>query len=378
MKPNRIIFLLSVLILFSGCKDYNEKSLENGINAKFIDLNSIGRFSTSDIYKSIMIIPLETTDSSIINKVTKIVFHEGRYYILDEPQKTVFIFDDKGKYISKIDWIGDGPGEYGLLYDFEINRFTNNLELLDARGKLITSTLDGGFLGSTDLPASIRAVHKFCNLTDDIILFFARYEKNKLIYYSRSQDKIIRDQYEIPDFILHKTTMITQKSSPFNFYNDTISFFEPFSNNIFKIINNDLVLAYSWDFGEYNFSINDLEKDRQMRYYVNYLEKMKSAGSFRYNIENERFIYTSFLFHKYFTTLIFEKKDQSYKVIKRFKEDVFHPAFPVFFSDGIFTTVGPLQIQLLVTPELLNDEGKMIFNNLKPDDNPVIVKYYFK
>lgn len=67
------------------------------------------------------ILALETTPDNLISKVDKLEMTNDRLYLLDEQQDMIFIFDRKGKYITKIADIGRGPAEYIEISDFHID-----------------------------------------------------------------------------------------------------------------------------------------------------------------------------------------------------------------------------------------------------------------
>ena len=71
---------------------------------------------------------------------------------------------------KKIQKLGVGPGEYSLLYDFNINPFTKELELLNPRGELLSYTIDGEFIKSQRIP--MRNASKFIPITEDTIIFY--------------------------------------------------------------------------------------------------------------------------------------------------------------------------------------------------------------
>jgi hypothetical protein len=73
-------------------------------------------------FNSIDIIPLETTPESLIWEIKKIFFIDSGVYIFDGKQSQVLLFDNKGKFISKIGKKGRGPGEYIHIQDFTIDK----------------------------------------------------------------------------------------------------------------------------------------------------------------------------------------------------------------------------------------------------------------
>jgi hypothetical protein len=376
------IFSLSLVIIsitLINCTGDNDQkhsnSPKNISNSIKIDVTRVSNVSMNDLYSWVELIPLETTDKSIIQEVNKLVYFENSFFILDENQNAVFIFDSCGKFLNKIQNIGNGPGEYSLLYDFDINYFTKNIELLNPRGELLIYNRNGSFVRSLKIP--LRAPQKFIVLTEDIVLFYSLYDQNKLAYFSKDRDSIIKRDFEFPDVILN-TPLISSKSSPFNRCDSITTFFQGFSNEIFNIVNTELSFRFKWDFGKYNFSFSELVPNKPNNYYPNFLRSSKFVHSFNYYIENRRYVYTRFMYNKFWFTIILDKTKSEYRLVRKFKEQTVPPAFPSFFDKGILTTIDPSQIQILVNESILDQKSKKIYNNLKLEDNPVIIKYHFK
>ncbi|MDR2119830.1 MAG: 6-bladed beta-propeller [Tannerella sp.] len=111
----------------SNEKNPNDKTTHYAIRNSTItvDFDKPDEASVFDYFKSVELIPLETNQDVLIGQLRKIIFHNGRYYTFDRQQQTVHVFDDKGKFIFKIDGRGQGPDEYPSLDDmpaFRMNR----------------------------------------------------------------------------------------------------------------------------------------------------------------------------------------------------------------------------------------------------------------
>ena len=112
---SRIIEILLVLFVLLSCNTSNNTSIkELSINNSFDDSN----ITLSKIASSSEIIPLETNDSILIGEIKKILCENNYIYISDG--RTLFKFNDKGYFISKINKIGTGPDEYTSITDFQI------------------------------------------------------------------------------------------------------------------------------------------------------------------------------------------------------------------------------------------------------------------
>jgi hypothetical protein len=374
------LIILTIIGFYTSCRNHQKEPANNYINlAKkdyVIDFKIQSKVSFFDIFSRIDLIPLETLDESIIQEINKIILFNKRIYILDKKQMAVLAFSDTGKFLFKIKNIGNGPGEYSLLYDFDINRFTNKLELLNPRGTLLTYDLDGKFEESISIP--LVASHKFIDISNDTILFFTEYEPTKLAFYSRRLSRIVKTTFSFPDVINHTPLISIRTTSPFCLYNNNLLFSLGYSSNVYYLKGNDLVLKYRWDLGEYNFNLNDIPVGKDVFYYANFFETYKKVYCFLFNIENDSYIITKFMYNKAWHTIIVDKEKSEYWVIKKFSEDIMPAPNAVFFYNGIVTSIDPRFIQLVLNPSVLDKENTEIFHSVKLEGNPVILKYYFK
>lgn len=103
-----------VQLLSTGCCDNAVTSCE-AMECQFTtDWNQYGPYEYVSSYD---VIQLESTDDSRIASVDKVLFECGTYYVLDTKLRRVLMFDETGRYITKIDRVGRGPNEYLDIYD---------------------------------------------------------------------------------------------------------------------------------------------------------------------------------------------------------------------------------------------------------------------
>lgn len=107
-----------------------------------------GVVKLSEVLSSHALVPLETTEESLVGEVMKIVKENGMYYLACD-WKNILMFDGDGKYRGQIDRVGAGPGEYRHVVDFDVQG--ERIAVLDA-DKVYFYTLEGSFLRRVDLP----------------------------------------------------------------------------------------------------------------------------------------------------------------------------------------------------------------------------------
>lgn len=97
-------------------------------------------------------IVLETNDKSLIRHIGKIVFAGDDIYVLDDRENKILVFDENGKYIRQHSHLGQGPGEYLSLRDFQVKGDT--LFLLDRLGAKLLA------YGTNDSLLQVKEVEK--------------------------------------------------------------------------------------------------------------------------------------------------------------------------------------------------------------------------
>lgn len=140
----RTFILIALLILVSACQE--KMVVPSDLQHISLSLETEQKLFLSEIADSIEIIPLEQTDESDLATVMKIIYHKGRYYLLNSigyASKSVQVFDGEGKFLFKLDERGQGPNEWVELNDFTINERTDELVLLGLPRKMLIYDLDG-------------------------------------------------------------------------------------------------------------------------------------------------------------------------------------------------------------------------------------------
>lgn len=82
-------------------------------------------FKMEDVLDTMLFIPLETREESLIGQIDRMVFTDERIFISDYDDQ-LLIFDRNGKYINKLK-NGSGPGEIVRPYAFDFDERTQRL-----------------------------------------------------------------------------------------------------------------------------------------------------------------------------------------------------------------------------------------------------------
>lgn len=368
----RFKFVLTGFMVFLGCRSgEGDVPSSDGI---FIDITRDDEVSWKDLFSKIELVPLETRQDVHLYNADKVLLSEGHFYILDEKGSAVFIFTDEGKYVRKIQQVGRGPGEYLNICDMLINPHTNTIDILSPFGEVLSFDREGNFVSRIRLPKPPLAVHYFAVVDEDIFAFFSGTDSKRVFLYSQKADSIVYTDREIPPFISSKT-YLNPPHSVFTEFGGGTFYFEPFSNDVFRVTADSLEKVYSWDFGRYNFHIHDLDPEASFQTNVEYL-RAHTANAFLYNLETDRQIYTSVLFDNKWKTILYDKNQESYHVFDELIEGVRLP-WGRSFGQGFYFGISAPHASIFVSPEILDAHYQKIYQEIAIEDNPVIIMYYF-
>lgn len=93
------------------------------------------------------LIALETTDSSLVSKVEKVILEDSLVFVFDKlSTNSIMVFNLEGKYLNSIGILGEGPGELKNPVDFFI--LEQSCFIYDNPDNLLRFDFQGNFLGS--------------------------------------------------------------------------------------------------------------------------------------------------------------------------------------------------------------------------------------
>ena len=337
------------LLLLGGCETRtvsNENTLViNPIDAKdFINL--------SEIADSIKYIKLQTENDDVIGRARVILIKKKFIYVQDMSQKVVFVFDKEGKFVSKLNKRGNGPGEYLFMGPIMVDDNEESLEFIDF---------------------SLRKVIKYSNISFELLetipfpdLNFNSSRKHEGFYYLATQqlDNFVGGVSTNAGLIVvddksNVKTLFEKKIQTGNSYysindesftrNDTGELFLSlmFDNTFYNLKAGEAHPVFTVDFGKYgmeNNSIGSLSTKEQMEY----IENMNKIAAFPVlDINNSDIMSISYLFPQggekkliakedYRLYLKFKKNDKVYHT-KRIKNDLTNFPDNIYISSSYFS-----------------------------------------
>lgn len=141
---NKVVLYIICVLLFSLYSCVEKNNTIKVINSEDKKLVNI-----SDLFKTVDLLILETTDVSLIGlQIEKLEFFNDRIYILNRMHShcNILCFSIGGEFLFKIDQIGYGPQEYTYLADFFIDKIKRQIILYVDNNKFLFFDLNGKFL----------------------------------------------------------------------------------------------------------------------------------------------------------------------------------------------------------------------------------------
>lgn len=355
--------------------------LDNTIS---VDLEHPEKASLFDYFHSIELIPLETSSEVLVRGLTKVVFHQDKYYTLDKPQCLIFVFDKTGKFLYKIGTKGQGAGEYAFIEDFNINPFSGNLEILEPYGRIHVYEVSGKYIETKRISyPGFKVAHSLAALDNSTYVSHSMFEPKKIAYFDLNKQKLLHEEFE--------EDMPIGSYSQIPYYSQGEWYFSrPFHPVVYKIGKEQLEVAFQFDFGKYTkegrTAVLSQESERNFKKRT---EEMYAQFSYMLQAvrQNDKYIFASLFMrdNDHRANIIYDKSTGQSKYITEFDEKVW---FNSYRGEAIIMTdeyvVMPIQwvdLEKRVTKEMLDEKQQAVLEKLLQADmeqNPVLIKYWFK
>src|SRR5690554_3194966 len=104
--------LLFLVCVFTRCEQ-KIQNVQKSIPVLTIDPTQASEsINLSSLVDSVHYIKLETSPESIMGRITQMIIKQKYIYVADVQQDMVFVFDKKGRFVSRLEKQGRGEGEY--------------------------------------------------------------------------------------------------------------------------------------------------------------------------------------------------------------------------------------------------------------------------
>lgn len=374
----RILFVFLLIITLNCCSYKRE--------GNSVDLDKINEVSIFDIVDSVNVVQLETNQQSLIGNLSRVIIWDKRYYIYDYLNHSIFCFDEKGKYLFKINKRGRGPDEYQYLEFFTIDRIHNQLILLVPFGEVLYFDKDGNFINKVKLPEGIKGYNEVHVLNEDTLIF-ASLSSSQILYYSKKNNRIFKEIYPRKD-----------TPRPFNsldrtyLFEDSLYFSHPFSNGVINLSNENQKQVFTWNFGSNNNSIKMINKLKKFlierensKERILFKDLIGEGKYLKYfiitNNETSRFRTSIIDYKNDFLCVFYDKKLKRDYVFRNTKEGI-RLLFPYLYDESIImheNSSPQNKDYSFYSKDILSPEQlKIVEANNTEQDNPFLVIYKLK
>ena len=254
----KYIYIPILLIICLACNTSNNTSIkELSINNSFDDSN----ITLSKIASSSEIIPLETNDSILIGEIKKILCENNYIYISDG--RTLFKFNDKGYFISKINKIGTGPDEYTSITDFQICS-NDKVWILSRKDKRLCNYSWNGIL-ENEIKLNFW-ISNICLLTNNTMLLYTGNKTDgdnnfQLKMLNLSTKNIAKNYIRINNS--KSKYLFVKSTNHFNYNSNSKSgfFFDIFNDTIYQISSDIIKSKYYVNINKKNIPSDFFDKE---------------------------------------------------------------------------------------------------------------------
>lgn len=238
------------LLIFTACRREIESEDISVINLHPSDIKIQSFFSLVD---TVFIIPLETSEESLIGNISGIRISEEKIVIVNTlpTNSEVLVFDRSGNYQFKLSKMGVGPGEYLSINSADGKPNSNNLMMVDgSTRRLIEYSPESEVISSFKVGSVITSLQTIQTSAG-------------LQFIISSGERLSEPDYSYSLFRLNEEGELIEKMLPFEYTSrmttgstqrlfkvseKLVSFNREFSNYIYYITETDLFKRYYLDF----------------------------------------------------------------------------------------------------------------------------------
>lgn len=255
----------------------------------------------SEVARSIIYIPLETTYNSLLSDELQIYYAENDIFVGDQKTSCFYRFDKSGKFKNVIGKKGDGPKDYLSAIMFYVDEKANIVYLVSPQTRtLYQYNYEGEFLGKVTfekVPWNIQKIEDKYLFYNNRFNRIASDEHVKELYLADNYGHIIK---ELPTTIKNAAMDMVLFEMPFFYeFSGNIFYKNPLLDTVYKV-------KYPLDIEPYmeiitgpmNRNINDY-KD---------IDNFNDQVSVRNIIESDSSLMIVYAYHGRFNNLWFNKK----------------------------------------------------------------------
>jgi hypothetical protein len=244
LKLKKVIAILMVFTIIFGCKNNHQNHKISQDHYVFIDpyLENIS-CPLSEIIENIKVVHLETSPNCLIGYFSYLIFLNDKYIVFVS-NKSILIFDNQGKYLSKIDALGKGPKEYGTIVNAFVDPINKMIYIVDY-DDIKLYNFAGEYSSTFKLSSSSGGVYRRSNGKFVVVCSQGySYEKREMLHLLDSNFNVYHTFYSNnPDVCKDIKQNLFFAGTPYEI-NGRLYYNEPFVETIYEI--SDTLLIPHW------------------------------------------------------------------------------------------------------------------------------------
>lgn len=375
-------YLLSlpfILLSFVSCGNRKTETKVAGKPIAFLENKSVT--DKLDLSRNRRYVPLDTDDEYLITEITQLICASDEIFIFDVYAQSVFVFDYSGKYLRKLDRVGQGPGEYSMMSAISLNEKEQRISIVDLGTRVVYYDIHSfEYLGERSMDAVAVeevATEEYVAYNSLPVVKNGKGHNFHLLKYN-GRDEV--EKMYVP--IGFESGYSMRPIHRFYKQGDDVFFYPPFTPEVYKITKDSCLVHYNVSYENLSFPPLDFLKSAESRK-ENYVIKLY----------NEHYVYSVQLFENdNFFVSLFNVGMKGYVGIydKRMDKGFYFFRKAYLESNGdidylqIAGSCGADFIAVLRPSDMKGnmesaDAGlREIAANLKEDSNPVLMFFQFK
>lgn len=392
-------FLITILLLIVCACSSNPSKIAVDIERVPVEVSNATSDASSFIEK-IEIIPLETTDSSLISGYRKTIYDKNMdIYAIYGKDQVVQTFSGKGEFIgSSRKMKGDGPQEYHMAVDIKFNPYLKGIDLLSPYGTIYTYSSTFELIAKRTVKTDFYFNTLMALSADDYVFVTPPIWTDQEIVFVNLKTQ----QTEIANYSGTISSNNTMDRECFYKNGDNL-YFVPYGINYYFYQldekKKELIPIIYLDFGDFEIkeeglpgvavgkrtgterTKTDSERDKLskgMRQRAQYIRESAFVVPL-VKFFNDDYVYIYFARGRtgFGGNYIYNRKKKEGFVLNEEKPFIMLPCFGIV-DNVLMSIADPYYVSRLVDTHLMSPEEISKMERLSEDDNPVILKYYLR
>lgn len=250
-----IVNIILFCLFYTACTNKEKKDQKDELpNAEVIKIDLGKEYKNRKFPNtnySMTVQKLEENEKYPIGHIDKLLVDDKKIYILDKSKaKALFIYNRKGKFLHIINQTGGGPGEFTSPQDFDIDKKTGNIIIMDMNAsKFIFYSPQGEYI--KEFKYDFMAVHFTLDDENNILTDNGNIPSGESPCYLKKMDTDGNVRGSLFPVDPSTVGITFNPREPLQKFNQKMYFLPTLSNCIYVLEKETPKLIYEIDFGKY-------------------------------------------------------------------------------------------------------------------------------